>query len=264
MAGKATLRDKVLVYVKKEYGIEPQPLWRSYPMYEVLSHETGRGSGREHWFGIIMEVSADKVGIEREGHVHILNVRCDPEAAEFLRMSRGYLPAYRMNAKDWISVVLDGTVPMEGIKLLIDESFAVSASGEAKKKVRRTGHRDFIIPSNPRDFDIFAEWQETSEITWHQDGHVQKGDYVYIYVAAPYSAIMFRTVVAESDIPPFEKEHYPDKPRMRLRLEYSYDREDMPITRMKPEFGVFPVRGFRGMPHSLRAELDYIEGIIQK
>ena len=40
-----------------------------------------------------------------------------------LRQSAGYLPAYHMNKDSWITIVLDGTVPMKEICDLIDQSY---------------------------------------------------------------------------------------------------------------------------------------------
>ena len=51
-------------------------------------------------------------------------------------------PAYHMNKKSWITILLDGTVPFENIKQQIDESYAITASAKEKKKIKRIGPKD--------------------------------------------------------------------------------------------------------------------------
>jgi predicted DNA-binding protein (MmcQ/YjbR family) len=38
----------------------------------------------------------------------------------------GYLPAYHMNKKSWVTVVLDGTVPLTEIKKSLDKSYTLA------------------------------------------------------------------------------------------------------------------------------------------
>lgn len=61
--------------------------------------------------------------IQREGHVWV-NVKCDPEWTGFWRdMYPAVVPGYHMNKMHWNSIILDGTVPPEQIKKMIDESY---------------------------------------------------------------------------------------------------------------------------------------------
>lgn len=46
----------------------------------------------------------------------------------------GYFPAYHMNKTSWITVALDGSVPDDEVKLLLDMSFEATASKMRKKK----------------------------------------------------------------------------------------------------------------------------------
>ena len=55
--------------------------------------------------------------------IDVINVKCSTDDIGFLRDIPGILPAYHMNKSNWISVVLDGTVPQKNIKQLIKASF---------------------------------------------------------------------------------------------------------------------------------------------
>ena len=44
-------------------------------------------------------------------------------------------------------------------------------------------------------------FEEAEEILWKQGSGIKKGDTVFLYVAAPVSAILYRCLVTETDIP---------------------------------------------------------------
>jgi predicted DNA-binding protein (MmcQ/YjbR family) len=55
-----------------------------------------------------------------------MNLKCDPDEAEFLRaMFASVLPGYHMNKRHWNTVVLDGSVPRGEIERMIDRSYGL-------------------------------------------------------------------------------------------------------------------------------------------
>ena len=53
-----------------------------------------------------------------------LNVKCDPEwKFMWLNSSESIVPAYHMNKKHWISIILDGKIFDETIRMLIENSY---------------------------------------------------------------------------------------------------------------------------------------------
>lgn len=111
-------RDDILEYVLKKYKTEPEYPWMSFPEYAVLRH-----SGNKKWYGIIMNVPREKLGLSGENIVDILDIKCDPLLIGSLVLEKGFLPAYHMNKGNWITVLLDGTVPAEDIFPLLDMSY---------------------------------------------------------------------------------------------------------------------------------------------
>ncbi len=64
---------------------------------------------------------------QREGHIWV-NVKCLPETGYYLKKARPYvLPAYHMNKKHWISILLDGRAPAKEVERLIGESFDLTS-----------------------------------------------------------------------------------------------------------------------------------------
>ena len=264
MTGETIMfREKVLSYAKKEYGTVSEHLWKSSPEHEVLRHPLQAGEKKAKWYGIIMKVKREHLGLEGDGYIDILNVKCAPEMVDLLQMSRGYLPAYHMNKRSWITILLDGTVPFDNIAQLIDESYARTASSKEKKKKVRTGPRDWIVPANPKYYDVIKAFEENEIIDWKQSSDVRVGDMVYLYVGAPYSALMYKCKAVEVDIPyRFASDHLSIRKVMKIQLLNRYEPDYMTFGRLKNEYGVYAVRGPRSMPDSLKRELNAYEGML--
>ncbi len=63
---------------------------------------------------------------ERQDHIWI-NVKCNPEWRDFFREAfPSVIPAYHMNKEHWNSIILDGTIPDEEVKRMIEESYGLT------------------------------------------------------------------------------------------------------------------------------------------
>lgn len=256
------LREEILAYAKKEYGTISEHLWKSAPEYEVLRHAPQPGEKKAKWYAIIMNVKRQVLGLDGEGYVDILDVKCNPEMMDLLRMSEGYLPAYHMNKANWITILLDGTVPLENVKQMIDESYCMTAGKRAKKVCLEP--KDWLIPANPKLFDVVRAFEEEEIIDWTQSSDVHVGDLLYMYVGVPYSAIMYKCRAIEVDIPYHPKnDKHTVRRLMTIQLLNKYEPEFMTLERMRKEFEVYGVRGPRSIPDSLKQELSAYEGELE-
>ena len=59
---------------------------------------------------------------------------------------------------------------------------------------------NWLIPCNIKLFDIAAHFTTTDEVIWKQDGRIQKGDIIYVYVGLPLSQIKYKCHVVEAQI----------------------------------------------------------------
>ena len=107
-------------YIAETYNSDPEYPWADHPEYAVFRH----GSNRK-WFALIMDIPGSKLGLDAET-VSIPNLKNDPIMSGSLRNEPGIFPAYHMNKESWISVLLDGTVPDEKLKMLLDISFELT------------------------------------------------------------------------------------------------------------------------------------------
>ena len=115
-------RTDLFTHIASVYGAEPEYLWSSAPNYAVFRH----GDNRK-WFAIVMDVPAARLGLEGEGAVDIMNVKADPHDVAALTQADGILPAYHMNKRYWISIVLDGGIPDDMLLDLLEISHRLTA-----------------------------------------------------------------------------------------------------------------------------------------
>ena len=112
-------RDQVYKYVVEKYKSKIEYLWFRYPNYAVFRNQTNN-----KWYGLIMDIPYNKLGIEKEGIVDVLNVKvADSILKDFLIHQDGIFNGYHIARGNWITILLDGTVNIEEILNLIDESF---------------------------------------------------------------------------------------------------------------------------------------------
>lgn len=245
METMTAMKDRIFAYIKKKYKATPE-----YPWGEddgaVLRHDDNR-----KWFALVMRVGRGKLGLSGDESVDVVNLKIeDIVFKDVLMQDKGILPAYHMNKEHWITVLLDGTVEEDQVCHLIDLSFAATASKKKKAKIRPP--REWIVPANPKFYDIQHAFDQEEIIDWKQSSSVKVGDTVFLYVAAPVSAILYKCKVVEADIPyQYQDENLTIATLMRIRLLHRYDPEQFPFGRLKEEFGIYAVRGPRGVPNSL-------------
>lgn len=246
-----SFRNRVLETAARQYHTEPEHLWAKYSEYVVLRH-----SGNRKWYALIMNVPMNKLGLEGEGYVDILDVKADPVMAGSFLLGDGILPGYHMHKGNWITVLLDGTVPMDTIELLLDTSFSLTSGKKPKKCVLR--NTEWIVPANPKFYDIEAalDGNRDGSFLWKQSNHISVGDKVYLYIAAPVSAIKYQCKAVEVDIPyEYSDENLCITRAMRLQLLKRYDKMKIDFAMLK-EYGVGAVRGPRSMPNCLKCRIE--------
>lgn len=245
-----SLREDVFQYVRKKYKSEIEYLWLRFPSYAVFRHRDN-----QKWYGIVMDISRAKLGLNGDELVDVLNVKLDsPLLVDLLTREDGYFPGYHISRGNWVSILLDGSVPLDEVCAWIDRSWQVTASTKTKQATRPP--KEWLIPSNPKYFDIVHVFDDKDEINWKHGTGIKKGDTVYIYVGAPVSAILYKCRVTETDIPyRFRREGLTIKSLMKIRLLKRYDPERFTFGVLNEQYHIFAVRGPRGVPEDLREDL---------
>ncbi len=123
---KAILID----YVQKKYGTVPEAPWDYLKEYHTLNT-----AGRHKWYGLFMLIPYKYLGVEKEGKIHVLNLKAKSEDIPALIDHIHYFPAYHMNKKYWISILLDRDADIAQLQRLLDNSYAI-VEGNQKKSAK--------------------------------------------------------------------------------------------------------------------------------
>ena len=206
--------NRINKYIKERYNNDPEFLWKKFPGYAVY-----RNGNNSKWYGIIMNLDLSKLG-NSTGETEIINVKLNERKIQELLKKKGFYEAYHMSKTDWISIILNDTLNDDEIISLLDESYNLINEPE-----------EWIIPANPTYYDVINCFNDTDEIIWKQSSNIHINDIIYLYVADPYSKLMYKCKAIEIDIPYEYKDKnvsmsHVMKIKLRKRLEnknYSFE-----------------------------------------
>ena len=243
-------RQTVFDYIQAKYKVLPEYPWRRYDRSAVFRH-----SDNKKWFALVMDVQRNKLGLPGADIGDVVNLKTDDVFfRDMIIRENGIMPAYHMNKVHWITVLLDGTVSEERVNELIDMSFMATASAKKKGEIRPP--KEWIIPANPKYYDIIHAFDTGDIIDWKQGAGIRKGDTVFMYVGAPVSAILYQCRVIGTNIPyQYQDKNLTITALMKIRLQKRYEPDRFSFEVLKNEYGIYAVRGPRGITNSLSAAL---------
>ena len=148
---------------------------------------------------------------------------------------------------------------------LLNASFDLTATRQVKKQLGIARYTEWIVPANPKYYDVEKDLREGGEIHWKQSNNIAADDIVYMYITEPTGAIRYKCLVLEVNIP-YHKKRTDDlqvKRVMKIRCLKEYDKTLIPRAKMA-QFGVTAVRGPRHMPYALKQEIAMLSGEVRE
>ena len=115
--GKQT--NRIVKNIQELYGNKPEFPWEKYPGYATFKNKESK-----KWYAIIMNINQEKLDKTTLKEVEIINLKLEPTEIEELLKENSFYPAYHMNKKNWITIILDNTVSDEKIMNLIKRSYS--------------------------------------------------------------------------------------------------------------------------------------------
>lgn len=112
----------------KKYGDEPVFPWDDFSGGVFKNPTNGK------WYAIVMNIDVQKVDKKLSGEVEVVNIKLDPDKIKELHKEKGFYPAYHMNKKNWISILLNDTAPDKVLFDLLDESHNFTLNKHQRKK----------------------------------------------------------------------------------------------------------------------------------
>ena len=118
---KSEQAKEIIAYVREKYGDELEFLWKKFPENAIW-----RRKDTNKWYAALLTVSANKLGLDSNEMVEIIDLRMKAEDISQIVDFEKYFPGYHMNKKHWITICLDGAVPMEELHIRIDHSYVLA------------------------------------------------------------------------------------------------------------------------------------------
>lgn len=229
--------NRITHLINEKYQVLPEFLWEKFKGYGAFREKRTR-----KWFAIIMNVDKSRIVPEEKGIVEVLNVKLGNQTASYLK-KKGLYPAFHSSKKNWVSVILDDTLTDKEIMVLVDVSFQ-----------NLHERKEWVVPANPKYYDVFQGFQESDTILWKQSTNISVGDLIYLYLGAPYSAILFQCEAIEVNIPYEYHKQVSIHKVMKIKKLKEYPKEAFPFEKLK-SYGLTSVRSPRRIPDALRKEL---------
>lgn len=232
--------NRITKRIMEIYHNKPEFIWKDFPECAIF-----RNPNNEKWYGIIMSIDKSKIDKKSIGKVEVINVKLDYKTISHLLKKNGFYPSYHMNKKNWITIVLDDTLSDKEVMEY------VSISHKYTKTID-----EWIIPANPKYYDIINCFKDRNIIEWKQSNNIKIGDIIYLYIAAPYSAILYKCEAIEINIPYEYKDNNLSMNRiMKIKLLEEYDKNKYTFSKLNG-YGIKAIRGPRSVPERLSKDLN--------
>ena len=118
---KEDYTKKIIQYAREKYGDAPEYLWDDLPNAAII-----RRADNRKWYVLFMTVLPKRLGLDGDEPIEIVDLRFDVDELPQKIDNVSYFAGYHMNKKHWITVLLDGSVPLDEILDYVDKSYALA------------------------------------------------------------------------------------------------------------------------------------------
>ena len=119
--------NRIANAINQKYGDKPEFEWEKFQGYATFKNKESK-----KWYGLIMNIDNNKLDKKLNGEVEIINLKLEPSEIENLLKMDGFYPAYHMNKKSWISIILNDTISDEEILKLVKKSYSYTIINRKK------------------------------------------------------------------------------------------------------------------------------------
>ena len=116
----SNMKLRLMEYCERKFGTEPEAPWEDSP--DAYTFKTAK---RNKWYALFMTIPYKSLGLVAKGTLDVVNIKLPPEKVLDLIDRVHFYPAYHMNKKHWITIVLDKEVDEPLVQQLLDESYGL-------------------------------------------------------------------------------------------------------------------------------------------
>ena len=116
----SNMKLRLMEYCERKFGTEPEAPWEDSP--DAYTFKTAK---RNKWYALFMTIPYKSLGLVAKGTLDVVNIKLPPEKVPDLIDRVHFYPAYHMNKKHWITIVLDKEVDEPLVQQLLEESYGL-------------------------------------------------------------------------------------------------------------------------------------------
>lgn len=109
------IRQKYVDFIKSRFDVDQEYPWEDEA--SVFRCPNGK------WFGLLMRIRFKKLGIESDEPVWVVNLKADADKIPGLVNKKSIFPAWHMNKKYWITIILTTITDFEQLCKLTERSY---------------------------------------------------------------------------------------------------------------------------------------------
>ena len=110
------LKDDYIAWIKTKFGAVPDFPWADTPEFCVFR------CPNEKWFALIMKVKYKQLGLTGDENVWVVNMKANQDEIPSLIDHKSIFPAWHMNKKHWITVLLTAVTDFKKLRELSQKS----------------------------------------------------------------------------------------------------------------------------------------------
>lgn len=123
----ADLKEQYVQWMKDELGVTGDYPWEDDNTSAVYRCQNGK------WFALVMRIKFKNLGFESDEPVWAVNLKADADMIPEITDKKSVFPAWHMNKKYWITVILTAVTDFEKLKKLTLQSKELVEKGKSKK-----------------------------------------------------------------------------------------------------------------------------------
>ena len=113
----ADLKEKYIAFLRERFGAQPDFPWADTPDFCVFRAEN------QKWFALIMKIKYKQLGLSGDEEVWVVNMKADADKIASLIDKKSIFPAWHMNKKHWITILLTAATDFDRLCALTERSF---------------------------------------------------------------------------------------------------------------------------------------------
>ena len=113
----ADLKDKYFDFLNAHFGVQPDYPWDDSPDAAVFRCPNNK------WFALAMKIKYRQLGLSGDEELWVVNLKAKPEDIPNITDKKSVFPAWHMNKKHWITVLLTAATSFENLCALTEQSY---------------------------------------------------------------------------------------------------------------------------------------------